>query len=111
MPREIDDAWVEEAIEAYRRIEEKQASFARSLGRLEVSVRSSDDSVEVIVGADGLVKRVTVLGQLASMSNEDLARAIHQATSAAHEAAQWARRKLHEESFGDYERLGRRHDH
>jgi DNA-binding protein YbaB len=111
MPREIDDAWVEEAIEAYRRIEEKQASFARALERLEVSVRSSDDAVEVIVGADGLIKRVAVLGELSWMSNEDLARSIHQATSAAHEAARWARRKLHEETFGDYERLGMRHDH
>jgi DNA-binding protein YbaB len=106
MPREIDDAWVEEAIAAYRRIEEKQASFAQALERLEVSVRSSDDTVEVIVGADGNVRRVTVLGQLSEMSNQDLARAIHQATTAAHDAARWARRKLHEETFGDYERLG-----
>lgn len=111
MPREIDDAWVEEAIEAYRRIEEKQASFTRSLERLEVTVRSPDDAVEVIIGADGVVKRVTVLGQLASMSNEDLARSILQATSAAHDAARWARRKLHEETFGEYERLGaQQHD-
>lgn len=106
MPREIDDVWVEEAIEAYRRIEEKQASFARALSRLEVSVRSPDDSVEVIVGADSAVKRVSVLGALDSMSNVDLSRAIQQATSAAHEAAEWARRKLYDETFGDYHSLG-----
>jgi len=106
MPREIDDAWVEEAIEAYRRIEEKQTSFARALERFEVSVRSSDDTVEVVVSADGRVKRVNVLGNLATMNNTGLARAIQQASSAAHEAAQWARRKLYDETFSDYERLG-----
>lgn len=106
MPREIDDAWVEEAIAAYRGIEEKQASFARALERLEVSVRSPDDTVEVVVGADGAVRRVAVLGSLSSMNNAELSRAIQQATSAAHEAAQWARRKIYEETFSDYERLG-----
>lgn len=106
MPREIDDAWIEAAIAAYRRIEEKQASFSRSLERLEVLVRSPDESVEVVVGADGAVKRVTVLGSLESMNNAALSRAIQHATSAAHEAADWARRKLYEETFGDYERLG-----
>lgn len=106
MPREIDDVWIEEAIAAYRRIEEKQSSFSRSLERLEVSVRSPDETVEVVVGADGAVKRVTVLGALDAMNNAGLSRAIQQATSAAHEAAGWARRKLYEETFSDYERLG-----
>jgi hypothetical protein len=106
MPREIDDAWVEEAIAAYRRIEEKQERFAQSVERMEVSVRSPDDSVEVVVGADGVVRRVNVLGNISAMSNQDLARAIQQATSAAHDAARWARHKLHEEAFGGYETLG-----
>jgi DNA-binding protein YbaB len=105
MPREIDDAWIEEAIAAYRRIEEKQASFAQALSRLEVAVRSPDESVEVIVGADGAVRRVTVLGSLQTMSNAELSRSIQQATSAAHEAAEWARRKLYDETFGDYDSL------
>ena len=34
MPKEIDDAWIEEAMAAYRRIEEKQASFSQALRRL-----------------------------------------------------------------------------
>ncbi len=100
MAREIDDAWVEAAIAAYGRIEEKQASFARALQRLEVCVRSPDDAVEVIVGADGAVRRVTVMDDVA------LSRAIQQAMSAAHEAAEWARRKLFEETFSESERLG-----
>lgn len=106
MPREIDDAWIEEAIAAYRRIEEKQASFARALERLEVAVRSPDDAVEVIVGADGSVRRASVLCSLDSIDSATLSRSIQQATSAAHEAAQWARRKLFEETFSEYERLG-----
>jgi DNA-binding protein YbaB len=106
MPREIDDAWVEEAIDAYRRIEEKQASFARALSQLEVSVRSADGTVEIVVGADGKVRRVNVAGSLDGVSPTELARAIQQATSAAHEAAEWARRKLYDETFGDYRSLG-----
>jgi len=106
MPREIDDAWVEEAIEAYRRIEAKQTAFERALSQLEVSVRSPDGAVEIVVGADGKVRRVNLSGSLESMSNADLARAIEQATAAAHDAAEWARRKLHDETFGDYRSLG-----
>jgi DNA-binding protein YbaB len=106
MPREIDDAWVEEAIDAYRRIEERQASYARALSQLEVSVRSPDGAVEIVVGAEGRVRRVQVTGSLDAMSNADLARAIEQATSAAHDAAQWARRKLYDETFGEYRSLG-----
>jgi DNA-binding protein YbaB len=106
MAREIDDAWVEAAIAAYGRIEQKQASFARALERLEVCVRSPDDSVEVIVGADGAVRRVTLIGSLEGADNVALSRAIQQAMSAAHEAAEWARRKLFDETFSDYERLG-----
>ncbi len=106
MPREIDDAWVEAAIATYRGIEEKQASFTRAIERLEVCVRSSDDSIEIVVGADGAVRRVTLLRPLETMESAALARAIQQATSAAHEAAQWARRKLFEETFSGFERLG-----
>jgi len=106
MPREIDDVWVEEAISAYRQIEERQAAFAQALARLEVSVRSPDDVVEVIVGADGVVRHVAVHGSLPAMSNVELSRSVLQATSAAHEAASWARRKLYEETFGDYHSLG-----
>lgn len=106
MPREIDDAWVEAAIATYQQIEERQATFARALERLEVCVRSSDDSVEIVVAADGAVRRVSLLRPLDSMDGASLARAIQQATSAAHEAAQWARRKLFEETFSDYGRLG-----
>ena len=29
MPSEIDDVWIEEAVSAYRQIEERQAAFAR----------------------------------------------------------------------------------
>lgn len=106
MPREIDDAWLEQAIESYRRIEQKQASYERALSQLEVCVRSPDGCVEIVVGADGKVRRVEVSGSPQVMSNADLARAIQQATSAAYDAAEWARRKLHEETFADYRSLG-----
>ncbi|WP_117214512.1 YbaB/EbfC family nucleoid-associated protein [Allorhizocola rhizosphaerae] len=106
MAREIDDAWVEAAIASYRRIEEKQESFARAMQRLEVCVRSPDNAVEVVVGADGAVRGVSLIGSLDGTDRVALSRSIQQAISAAHEAAEWARRKLFEETFSDYERLG-----
>jgi DNA-binding protein YbaB len=105
MPSEIDDVWIEEAIDAYRRIGERQAAFAKAVDQLEVSVHSPDETVEVIVGGDGAVRRVTLHGSLAAMSNATLSRSVQQATSAAHQAAEWARRKLYDETFGDYRSL------
>ena len=111
MPREIDDAWIEEAIAAYRRIEEKQASSSpRHYRAWRPPFALLMSSIEVIVGADGAVRRVTVLGSLQTMSNTELSRSIQQATSAAHEAAEWARRKLYDETFGEYDSLRRAYE-
>ncbi|MEU7821411.1 YbaB/EbfC family nucleoid-associated protein [Catellatospora sp. NPDC049111] len=106
MPREIDDAWIEEAIASYRRIEERQASLARALAELEVTVHDPDDLVEVVVGGDGAVRKVVVTGSLDGLTGPQLSRAIQQAISAAHDAAAWARRKVYEETFGDFTALG-----
>jgi len=94
MPREIDDVWVEEAISAYRRIEERQESFARLLAQVEVSVRSPDELIEVVVGADGKVRGVTVAGPVEGRSHVELSRSIQAAITSAHDAAQWARQGL-----------------
>ena len=106
MPREIDDAWIEEAIASYRRIEQRQASFSRALAQLEVSVRSPDDLVEVVVSADGAVRKVVVIGSIEGRTSGELSRAIQHAITAAHDAAAWARRKVYDETFGDYPALG-----
>jgi len=105
MAREIDEAWVEEAIERYRRIEELQAEFEKALGDVEVTVHSPDGLVEVVVCADGVIRDVTVVGSLQGRTNADVSRAVKAAVTAAHDAARWARRKLRADVFGDYRPL------
>jgi hypothetical protein len=102
MPREIDDAWIEEAIASYRAIEDRQAGFARALAHVDVTVRSADGLVEVVVGADGAVRTVTVVGRIEGRSNVELSRSIQEAITAAHDAAAWAKRKVYDETFSAY---------
>lgn len=105
MTREIDQAWVEEAIERYRRIESLQARFDEAARRLQVTVRSPDGLVELVVTADGVVSDVRFLGPLHAHSGPDVARSVRAAITAADDAARWAREKLHVETFGEYRRL------
>jgi DNA-binding protein YbaB len=107
MAREIDEAWVEEAITRYRRIEQLQAEFDARVAKAEVTVHSPDQLVEVLVCADGTIRKVTIVGALQGRSNVDVSRSIEAAMSAAAEAAEWARRTLHAEIFGGYAPVGR----
>jgi hypothetical protein len=102
MAREIDEAWVEEAIERYRRIAALQEDFEKALDGVEVTVRSPDGLVEVVVSAGGSVRAVTLVGPLQGRSNVDVSRSIQSALSAADDAARWARLKLRADTFGDY---------
>jgi DNA-binding protein YbaB len=105
MPREIDDAWIEEAIASYRAIEQRQAGLARALAHAEVTVRSTDGLIEVVTGADGVVRSVNVVGRLTGRSNAEVSRSIQEAIDAAHDAAAWAKRKVYDETFSGYEPL------
>jgi hypothetical protein len=105
MVREIDESWVEEAIERYRRIEKLQAEFDHAIRGVEVTVCSPDGLVEVTVTADGTVTDVRFLAPLHSRPPRDFAEAVRAAVTAAADAARWAREKLHTETFGDYQRL------
>lgn len=105
MAGEIDEAWVEEAVERYRRIEALQAEYDKAVRGLEVTVRSPDDLVEVVVTGDGVVRGVTVVGSLHGRSNTEVSRSIESAVTAAADAARWARQKLRAESFGEYRPL------
>jgi DNA-binding protein YbaB len=102
MAREIDEAWIEEAVERYRRIETVLAEFAKAVTSVEVTVRSPDGLVEVLVTADGTIRDVRVIGSLHGRTNADLSRAVREAVTAATDAASWARQKLHAETFGDF---------
>jgi DNA-binding protein YbaB len=103
--REIDEAWIEEAVSAYRRIEERQAEFRRSLADIEVSVRSPDGLIEVVVAGEGGVRNVAVVGTLRNQSAAEINRSIQAALHAAKDGADWARRRLHQDIFGDYPSL------
>ncbi|MFF3867411.1 YbaB/EbfC family nucleoid-associated protein [Micromonospora sp. NPDC001898] len=106
MPRgEIDEAWIEEAVRRYRRIESLQAEFDQAVATVEVTVRSPDGLVEVVVTADGRITDVRFLGPLHSRHPRDVAGSVRAAVSAAADAAQWAREKLHNETFAAYRPL------
>jgi DNA-binding protein YbaB len=104
MAREIDDAWIDEAIERYRSIETRLAEFNEAITGVEVTVRSPDDVVEVVVTADGTVRDVRIRGAEA-LSSAELSRSVRAAVTAAADAAGWARQKLHAETFGAYRPL------
>ncbi|MFB9237035.1 YbaB/EbfC family nucleoid-associated protein [Plantactinospora siamensis] len=105
MGREIDEAWIEEAVQRYRRIETLRAEFDRAVRKLQVTVRSPDGLVEVAVAGDGTITDVRLLAGLHGRAAADVARSVQAAVTAAADAARWARDKLHAETFGAYRPL------
>jgi hypothetical protein len=97
MARELDEAWVEEAIARHRSAERLRAGFAEWVRGAEVSVHSADQLVEVRVCADGAIRKVSVVGPLHGHTDAELARSIDTAVGAAADAADWARRTLYAE--------------
>jgi DNA-binding protein YbaB len=104
MGREIDEAWIDEAIERYQGIEARLAELDRAAKDVAVTVRSPDRLVEVVVTADGTIRDVRIHGQ--GRTDDELSRAVREAVTAAADAAAWARQKLHAETFGAYRPLG-----
>lgn len=107
MGREIDEAWIEEAIERYQRVESLLGDFERALARVDVTVRSPDGLVEIIVAADGTIREVTVSEAAEGRDARDLSKAVHAAVSAAADAARWARERLHQDMFNGFPELSR----
>jgi DNA-binding protein YbaB len=105
MGREIDEAWIDEAVERYRRIDALRAQFDSTVQGVEVTVRSADGLVEVVVTADGTIRDVHLDGPLHDRTNAELSRSIREAVAAAGDAAAWAREKLYAEIFGGYRPL------
>jgi DNA-binding protein YbaB len=106
MAREIDEAWIDEAIDRYRRIEVLRAEFDKAVAGTEVTVRSPDESVEVVVSAAGEITDVRILGAVTHRAPAELAREMQAVVGAAADAARWAREKLHDEVFGAHRALG-----
>jgi len=102
MAREIDEAWIEEAVERYRRITDLLAEFEKAIKSVEVTVTSPDGLVEVLVTADGTIRDVRINGHLQGRTSAEVSRAVREAVTAAADAAAWARQKLHAETFTEY---------
>ena len=100
MAREIDEAWIDEAIDRYRRLDQLRAEFDKVVASHSVSVHSPDDTIEVIVTAAGEITDVRISGSLHQRSAAEFAREIQAVVTSAAEAARWARAKLHGEIFG-----------
>jgi len=106
MAREIDEVWIEQAIERHRRIEALQTEFDKAVRGIEVTVQSPDGLVEVIVAGDGTIRDVAIVGSLSGRGSVEVSRSVSAAVAAAADAASWARQKLHAQTFGDYRPLG-----
>lgn len=102
MGREIDEAWIEEAIERYQRVEGMLADLERALARVDVTVRSPDGLVEIVVGADGTIRDVTISDAAHGRDPRELSKAVQAAVAAASDAAKWARKRLHQDMFSGY---------
>ena len=105
MAREIDEAWIDEAIERYRRVDALRAEFDKAVAAHVVSVHSPDDTVEVLVTAAGDITDVRIRGSLQNRTAADVAREVQAVVISATEAARWAREKLHDEIFGAFRSL------
>ena len=105
MAREIDEAWIDEAIERYRRVDSLRAEFDKAVAAHVVSVHSPDDTVEVLVTAAGDITDVRIKGSLQNRTAADLAREVQAVVTGATDAARWAREKLHDEIFGTFRSL------
>jgi DNA-binding protein YbaB len=104
--REIDEAWIDEAVDRYARLEQLRADFDKAVAAHLVSVHSPDNSIEVIVTAAGEIRDVCINVSLRDRDPMDFAREIKSVVTKASEAARWAREKLHGEVFGKFQSLG-----
>lgn len=107
MAREIDEVFIEAAIERYERIDERIAAFANASAGMEVTVQSPDGLVSVIVSVDGSIRDIDIDEQLLAASSVEVSRSVRLAVTAAADAAAWARTKLRAETFADYDPIGR----
>ena len=106
MAREIDEVWIDDAIERYRQVDVLRGEFEKAVAAHVVSVHSPDDTVEVLVTAAGDITDVRINGSLRNRDAADLAREVQAVVTNAAMAARWAREKLHDEVFSAFRTLG-----
>jgi DNA-binding protein YbaB len=105
MAREIDEAWIDDAIDRYKRVEGLRAEFDKAVAAHQVTVHSPDQSIEVVVSAAGDIIDVRVDGGLGRRDAAEFSRELKAVVTSATEAARWAREKLHAEVFGSFRSL------
>jgi hypothetical protein len=106
MAREIDESWIDAAIDRHRRLGQLRAEFDKAVAAHTVSVHSPDDSIEIVVTAAGEITDVRISGTLHHRDPIEFAREIQAVVTTAADAARWAREKLHGEVFGKLHPLG-----
>ena len=106
MGREIDESWIDDAIDRYRRLDQLRADFDKAVASHTVSVHSPDNSIEIVVTAAGEIADVRINGALHHRNPIEFAREIQAVVTTAADAARWAREKLHGEVFGKMHPLG-----
>jgi hypothetical protein len=104
--REIDEAWIDEAIDRHRHLDQLRAEFEKAVASHFVSVHSPDDSIEIIVSATGDITDVRIHGGLHQRNPTEFASEIQAVVTNAAQAARWAREKLQGEVFGKLRPLG-----
>ena len=104
----MDESWIEAAIERYERAERLVADFDKALPGVDVTVRSPDGLVEVVVSADGAIRDVVISEAARARPAPELSRVVRETVAAAADAAGWARRRLHQEMFGEFPSLSTR---
>ncbi len=105
MGREIDESWIDAAIDRYRRVDRLRGEFDEAVAAHVVTVHSPDDSIEVAVTAAGEITDIRLHGSLHHRSPVEFAQEIKSVVTQAAEAARWAREKLHGEVFGNLDSL------
>jgi DNA-binding protein YbaB len=107
MARDIDEDFIDEAVERYRRIDAALAAFGKACAGMEVTVHSPDGLVTVVAPLDGAIRDVVIDERLLAEGARDVSTSVRLAVTAAADAATWARTKLQAETFADYETVGR----
>ena len=105
----MDEAWIEEAIQRYQRVERLVAEFDKALAQVDVTVRSPDGLVEVVVTADGTIRDVVISESASGRPARELSRAVQAAVTAAADAAAWARAKLRQDMLAEFRPLSSDH--
>jgi DNA-binding protein YbaB len=105
MAREIDEAFVEEAVERYQRIDAALAEVEKAMAHTEATVTSADGLVRVVVAATGEIRDVQITGSLTGRGRVEVARSVREAVLAAADAAAWARGTVQAEMLHRYPAL------